>query len=109
MTSYIDVSFQRTDRNPSIESAIHRWVARLEAMQFPVERVSAIVEPAGRSRITVRLELTLTDDTTCTAATTHADPYVAVSDAFRVVRQHALAATAPPGDDDPPSSRPVFA
>lgn len=109
MTSDIDVSFQRTDRNPSIESAIHRWVARLEAMQFPVQRASAIVEPAGRSRITVRLELTLIDGTACAAATTHADPYVAVSDAFRVVRQHMIAATAPPGDDDPSPSRPVFA
>ena len=31
MNPYIRVTFQRIDRNPSIESAIHRWVARFEA------------------------------------------------------------------------------
>jgi ribosome-associated translation inhibitor RaiA len=91
MTSYIDVSFERTDRNPSIESAIHRWVARFEAMRFAIQRATAAIEPAGRNRTTVRLTLVLADGTTRTAATTHADPYVAVSDAFRVVRQQLLA------------------
>jgi hypothetical protein len=95
MTSYIDVDFQRTDRNPSIESAIHRWVARFEAMRFAVQRASAIVEPGGRNRTTVRLTRVLADGTARTAATTHSDAYVAVSDAFRVVRQELLAAAAP--------------
>lgn len=98
MTSYIDVIFQRTDRNPSIESAIHRWVARFEAMRFEVRRAIATVEPAGRSRTAVHLTLVLADGASRLAATAHADPYVAVSDAFRMVRQQLLAAAAaPPG------------
>jgi hypothetical protein len=95
MTSYIHVNFQRIDRNPSIESAIHRWVARFEAMRFEVRRAVATVEPAGRNRTTVQLALVLADGTSRTVVATRPDPYVAVSDAFRSVRQQLLAA--PPG------------
>lgn len=95
MTSYIDVKFKRTDRNPSIESAIHRWVARFEAMRFQVQRAAATVEPSGRNRTTVRLALALADGTARTATTTHTDPYVAVSDAFRAVRHQLLEAASP--------------
>jgi hypothetical protein len=96
MTSYIDVNFQRIDRDPSIESAIHRWVARFEAMRFEVRRAAATVEPAGRHRTAVRLALVLADGTSQTAATSHVDPYVAVSDAFRLVRRQLLAGSASP-------------
>lgn len=92
MTSYIDVSFQRIDRNPSIESAIHRWVARFEAMRFEVRRAVAIVEPAGRSRTAVKLTLVLANGASETAVASRTDPYVAVSDAFRLVRRQLLAA-----------------
>lgn len=95
MTPYIRVSFQRIDRNPSIESAIHRWVARFEAMRFEVRRAVATVEAGGRSRTTVELTLVLADGTSRTVTATRPDPYVAVSDAFRSVRQQLLAA--PPG------------
>ena len=91
MTSYVEVNFQRIDRDPSIESAIHRWVARFEAMRFEVRRATATVEPTGRNRTTVCLTLVLADGTSRTAATTHTDAYVAVSDAFRVVRHQLLA------------------
>jgi ribosome-associated translation inhibitor RaiA len=92
MNSYVDVNFHRIDRDPSIESAIHRWVARFEAMRFEVQRASATVESTGRNRTTVCLTLVLADGTARTAATTHTDPYVAVSDAFRVVRHQLIAA-----------------
>jgi ribosome-associated translation inhibitor RaiA len=95
MTSYIDVNFQRIDRNPSIESAIHRWVARFEAMRFEVRRAVATVEVGGRSRTTVELTLVLADGTARTVTATRTDPYVAVSDAFRSVRQQLLAAPSP--------------
>src|SRR4051794_7641726 len=95
MTPYIRVTFQRIDRNPSIESAIHRWVARFEAMRFEVRRAIATVEPAGRNRTAVQLTLVLANGISRTVATTRPDPYVAVSDAFRAVRQQLLAA--PPG------------
>jgi ribosome-associated translation inhibitor RaiA len=94
MTSYIVVNFERIDRNPSIESAIHRWVARFEAMRFEVRRAVATVEAGGRSRTTVQLTVVLADGTSRTVATTRPDPYVAVSDAFRSVRQQLLAAPA---------------
>ena len=93
MTSYVDVNFQRIDRNPSIESAIHRWVARFEAMRFEVQRVVAIIEAAGRSRTTVQLTMVLVDGTSQTVVSTRTDPYVAVADAFRSVRQQLLAAS----------------
>jgi len=95
MSPYIDVSFQRVDRNPSIESAIHRWVARFEAMRFEVQRAVATVEAGGRGRTTVQLTLVLADGRSRTVAATRTDPYVAVSDAFRSVRLHLLAT--PPG------------
>lgn len=92
MISYVHVSFQRMDRNPSLASTVHRWVARLEAMRFEVRRAVATIESAGRSRTTVYLTLVLADGTSRTATTTHTDPYVAVSDAFRLVRRLLLAA-----------------
>src|SRR6476619_1418258 len=91
MTPYIRVSSQRIDRNPSIESAIHRWVARFEAMRFEVRRAIAVVESAGRHRTTVHLAMVLASGASRTVTTTHTDPYVAVSDAFRSVRQQLLA------------------
>ena len=93
MTSYVHVNFRRIDRNPSIESAIHRWVARFEAMRFEVRRAVATVEPGGRNRTTVQLTLVLVDGTSRTVTATRTDPYVAVSDAFRSVRQQLLAAS----------------
>jgi ribosome-associated translation inhibitor RaiA len=93
MTSFVGVKFQRVDRNPSIESAIHRWVARFEAMRFEVRRAVATVEPAGRHRTTVHLAMVLASGASRTVTTTHTDPYVAVSDAFRSVRQQLLAAS----------------
>jgi ribosome-associated translation inhibitor RaiA len=92
MTSYIAVNFQRIDRNASIESAIHRWVARFEAMRFEVRRAVATVEAAGRSRTAVKLTVVLADGASRTVTTARTDPYVAVSDAFRRVRQQLLAA-----------------
>lgn len=93
MTSYVGVKFQRVDRNPSIESAIHRWVARFEAMRFEVRRAVAIVESGGRGRTTVHLTLVLANGMSRTVDATRPDPYVAVSDAFRSVRQQLLAAS----------------
>jgi hypothetical protein len=90
MTSYIEVNFGRVGHDPSIESAIHRWVARFEAMGFPVQRATAGVEPGSRHRTAISLTLVLTDGTSRSAATTHTDAYVAVSDAFRLVRQQLL-------------------
>lgn len=92
MTPYIAVSFQGIDRNPSIESAIHRWVARFEAMRLEVRRAFAIVESSGRNRTGVKLTLLLADGVVRRVVTTHDDPYVAVSDAFRTVRHQVLAA-----------------
>lgn len=91
MTSYIAVNFRRVDRNPSIESAVHRWVARFEAMRFEVRRAVATVEPGARNHTTVQLTLVLVDGRSRTVATTRPDPYVAISDAFRAVRQQLLA------------------
>lgn len=94
MTSYIDVTFERLDRAPSLESTIHRWVARIEAMRFDVQRASVTIESGGRGRTKVSLALSLTDGTAQTATVAHADAYVAVADVFRIVRQQLLDATA---------------
>jgi hypothetical protein len=79
--------------NPSIESAIHRWVARFEAMRFEVRRAVATVESGGRGRTTVTLTLVLANGMSRTVVAMRTDPYVAVSDAFRSVRQQLLAAS----------------
>jgi hypothetical protein len=89
MTTYIDVSFRGLVRDPSIEAAIHRWVARLEAMRLEIQRASVIVEPSGRKRTLVSTTVRLVDGTVRTSATVHADTYVGVADAFRaILRQH---------------------
>ena len=90
MTSYIDVSFNGLVQDPSVESAIHRWVARFEAMRIEVRWAGITVEPSGRRRTLVCLTMALTDGTVRTAATIHTDVYVAVADAFRAVRQQTL-------------------
>lgn len=86
MATHIEVSFRGVHRDPSVESAIHRWVARLEAMRIEVQRADVVVEPSGRKRTRITASIRLTDGTVQTSATMHADTYVGVADAFRALR-----------------------
>jgi sigma 54 modulation/S30EA-like ribosomal protein len=90
MTPYIEVSFSGLEPDPSVESAIHRWIARLEAMPIEIQRARVRLEPSGRRRIMVSVTLTLMDGIARAAATIQADVYVGVADAFRAVRQQML-------------------
>jgi hypothetical protein len=95
MFPFVEIQFCRLARNPSLESAIHRWVARLEAMQIAVRRADVTVEAAGRRRTSVSLAVSLADRIEPDVVVAHADPYVAIAEAFRVVRRQVLARQVP--------------
>ncbi len=97
MFPFIEIQFRRLVRDPSLESAIHRWVARLEAMEIGVRRADVTIEVAGRRRrrTSVSLAVELPDRMEPEVVVAHADPYVAIAEAFRVVRRQVLARRAP--------------
>lgn len=90
MVTYIDVRFPRCARDPSLEAAAHRWVARLQALWLEVQRAAITIEPCGRRRTTVQLTVALTSGASQSASVTHEDAYFAVSEAFRDVKQQFL-------------------
>jgi ribosome-associated translation inhibitor RaiA len=84
---YIQVSFRGMPRDPALEAAIHRWVARLEWMNVGVQRAEVSVERIGRRRTSVSLQIGANDGSAPSATASHADAYVAVSDAFHGVQR----------------------
>jgi ribosome-associated translation inhibitor RaiA len=90
MHPYIQVSFPGGTRDPSLEAAVHRWVARLESDIEDALQVDVMIERVGRRGTTVGLTLSGGVDGPRKAATSHKDAYVAVSDAFRALRQQLL-------------------
>lgn len=94
MSQYIDVSFVNHSHDHSLEGAVHRWVARFEGMRFDVRGATAVIERSGRKETRVGLTIMLAGGACSTAASTHTDPFVAVSDAFRAVRRDLLAPSA---------------
>lgn len=90
MQPYIQVSFPGGQRDPALEAAVHRWVARLESCIADTLHVDVMIERVGRRCTTVGLTLSGGADWTRKAATSHKDAYVAVSDAFRAVRHQLL-------------------
>lgn len=95
MQPKLDIRFHRCAVDSSLSATVHRWIARFLAMHFEVTRADVVFESAAR-RTAITLTLVLADERTATAATSHVDPYVAISDAFRDVRHQLLGhATAP--------------
>ena len=90
MYPFIDVRFQELPADQSIESAVHRWVARLVAQDIDVLGATMRISRAGRRRTTARLALIVSGGKTPTAEVAGADPYVAVADAFRAARRQVL-------------------
>jgi hypothetical protein len=90
MLSHIEVSFPSGTRDQALEAAVHRWVTRLEPILVDDDlRIDVTIE-LNRRRTAVRLKWSGGPEDVGTTATSHADPYVAVSDAFRTVRQQLL-------------------
>jgi hypothetical protein len=90
MQAYIEVRFPGGQRDPALEAAVHRWVTRLESIvRDDVLHVDVTIG-LGRRRTAVTLKLCDSLNGIGAAATSHADPYVAVSDAFRAARQQLL-------------------
>ena len=87
MQPYIQVVFPRSERDPSLEAAVHRWVARLESIIVDAVRVDVLIDRVSRGSTMVGLTVCGGAEGTRTAATRHKDAYVAVSDAFRALRQ----------------------
>lgn len=95
MSPVVEVRFRGLVHDPSVESAIHRWVARFESMRIEVQHVRVTLEPSRRRRTMVSLTLELTDGTAHASTTIHGDVYVGVADAFRTLRQELLRVTPP--------------
>lgn len=92
MLPIIEVRFREQARDHSLENAVQRWVARLEGMRFDVHGADAVIERSGRRDTSIRLTVTLGDGASSAVACTHAEPFVAVSEAFRSVRRALLLA-----------------
>jgi ribosome-associated translation inhibitor RaiA len=85
--AFVDVRFQGLTPDRSVECAIHRWVARLEAIQIGVARARVTVEALGSRRVTACLTVVLMDGSVRTADVIHTDIYVALEEAFRAVKR----------------------
>lgn len=79
MNSFVDVTFSQMPPDAALSTAVHREVARLG---LQVVRANAKIERAGKRRVSVALQLTLSDGV-ATATTSHANPYVAIAAAFQ--------------------------
>jgi len=90
MVPYVEVAFSQIVPEPALEAVVHRWVARLECENLEVVHASAIIGRAGRKRTLVTLNVVLRYGQVA-ASTTHDDPYVAISDAFRAARRQVIA------------------
>jgi ribosome-associated translation inhibitor RaiA len=90
MQPYIQVSFPGGPRDLALEAAVHRWVARLESAIEDALHVDVKIERVGRRATSVGLTLSGGAGGSRKAATSHKDAYVAVSDAFRALRQQLL-------------------
>jgi hypothetical protein len=97
MQPSIRVKFERMPSDPSVESSIHRWIARLDSPDATIRAAFISIEPTGRRNTAVSLKLLIADGFSATAATSHADIYVAVADAFRAARRQLLERLAPAG------------
>ena len=82
ISSFIDVRFYGRDPDASLASSIHRCIARLARQDMEVHRAAVAIQSEARRRTRVTLSLTLADGQLSVAATCHADPYVAIADAF---------------------------
>jgi ribosome-associated translation inhibitor RaiA len=87
--AFVDVHFQGLAPDPSVESAIYRWVARLEAIQIGVARAKVTVEALGHRRVAVCLTVTLMDGSLRAADAIHPDVYLALEEAFRDLKRQA--------------------
>jgi hypothetical protein len=85
----VQVSFPGSQRDAALEAAVHRWVARLESEMEDALRLEVMIDRRARRGTSVDLTLCGADGPR-TAATSHKDAYVAVSDAFRALRMQLL-------------------
>ncbi len=89
MQPLIDVRFSGERRDRSLEAVVQRWVARLEAMHFDVRSAEAMIERDG-GKTTVSLTLTLDSGSFASVSVSRDDPYVSISECFRVARRDLL-------------------
>lgn len=90
MQPFVEISFHHLAHDHALEGAVHRWVARFFGMQFDLRRSRVRLEPVGRNRTGVWLELALAGGQSAITVTAHEDPFVAISDAFRAARRQLL-------------------
>ncbi len=87
MQSYIDLRFYGRDQDPLLAASVHRCVARLAGAGHAVHRAAIAIASENRRRTDVTLSLTLAGGELAVATTAHADPYVAIAEAFRIAER----------------------
>ena len=87
----IEVAFRQCLADPSLDAAVRRWVERLERTGLELARATVVIEEGAWRRTAVRVELAVPAGAPIAATAAHADPYVAIGDAFRVARRRLLA------------------
>lgn len=96
----VDITFRDMTPSNALEATIERWADRLARIEPRIQRCRVVIERPHRNRWTarlfhVRVELTIPGDTLVVGRDparddAHADPYVAVADAFRALRGQLL-------------------
>ena len=94
MQPFVGVAFRHMEASGSVESAVHRWAARLEQVGREIIQIAVRIEARGRKRHDVELEVALGGGKIETITSTHDDVYVAVGDAFREARRSLLGSPA---------------
>ena len=98
MQPFVGVAFRHMAASTSIEAAVHRWAARLEQAGREIIQIAVKIEPRGRRRHAVELEVALDGGDVETVTSTHGDVYVAVGDAFREARKSLIVGSGAAGD-----------
>lgn len=93
----VDITFRDMPASNALQASIERWADRLARLEPRISKCTVVVEQPHRKRWSgkqfhVRLEITMPDRVIVVGRDpaqdeTHADPYVAVGDAFRAARR----------------------
>ncbi|NVB79872.1 MAG: ribosome-associated translation inhibitor RaiA [Kofleriaceae bacterium] len=97
MHTPVEITFRAMDASPAMETAVRKWVERLEQAYDRIERCAVVVEQPHRhhrqgNQFAVHVYLTIPDRTIAitrdpSADQTHENAFVALDDAFRAARR----------------------
>jgi hypothetical protein len=89
----LDITFRDMPSSPALEATIDHWARKLDEMA-PLQRCVVVVEKPHKNHkptapFVVHLDITIPGHEIAVSSERHSqrDPYVAVSDAFRIARR----------------------